>query len=395
MRRPPDPQTSRSSETFWVADAGAAITTPVAKPLLPAADAILPHLRRLDANRWYSNGGPLQLEFESGLSAAAGGAGVTTVANATVGLALALMAQEAPSGSLCMMPAWSFAASAHAARMAGLVPWLVDVDPESWALQPDAAAALLGTAPGPVGAVMPVMPFGSPMDPAAWDGFRNATGVAVAIDAAAAFDTIRASAVPSVVSLHATKILGIGEGGFVASNDSALIDDIRRRSNFGFWHSREAAVPAFNGKISEYASAVGLAALDAWPQTRAAFQRVAAAYRAAFAACPDVAFQAGFGEGWVSCTVIVRLPEGTLPCVMSALAEAGIGMRRWWGGGLHRHGAFHDCPRTALPVTERLVGTVVGLPCWADLPDAVVGRIADLVRAALAGAGSRDGGRVR
>ena len=76
------------------------------------------------------------------------------MANATVGLTLALLASEVAPGSLCMVPAWTFAATGHAIELAGLVPWIVDVDAKSWALEPDAARELLRDAPGPVEAVI-------------------------------------------------------------------------------------------------------------------------------------------------------------------------------------------------------------------------------------------------
>ena len=41
---------------------------------------------------------------------------------ATRSLTLALAAQGARPGTLCVMPAWTFVASAHAAAMAGLTP---------------------------------------------------------------------------------------------------------------------------------------------------------------------------------------------------------------------------------------------------------------------------------
>ena len=78
--------------------------------------------------------------------------------------------------------------------------------------------ALIAQAPAPVGAVMPVVPFGCPIDVAAWDRFRASTEIPVVIDAAAGFDALVPGAVPAVVSLHATKVLGAGEGGFVVEH---------------------------------------------------------------------------------------------------------------------------------------------------------------------------------
>ena len=315
-------------------------------------------------------------EFEERLAAHFGaGARVATVSNATIGLTVALLSHELPHGSLCMVPAWTFAASAHAIQLAGLVPWIVDVDLTSWALEPDVARELLRDAPDNVSAVMPVSPFGAPIDYAAWEDFADATGVAVVIDSAAAFDTLRAAHVPSVVSLHATKLLGIGEGGFVLTKNGDFIEEIQKRSNFGFWNSRESKVRSLNAKISEYAAAVGLASLDLLKTTRADFERVARAYIAA--PSPHVTFQKGFGDHWISSTVIVTTDDAE--ATARALAARRIGTRRWWGGGLHRHGAFKSLPRGETPNTDLLVERVIGLPCWRDLPNEQILQIRDLI----------------
>src|SRR5262249_49840480 len=120
-----------------------------------------------------------------------------------------------------------------------------------WALDPEALSAELSRAPGKVSSVMPVAPFGQPIDVSLWDRFRERTGLAVVIDAAAGFDTLIPGRAPSIVGLHATKVLGIGEGGCVVSHEVALIRDIRTRSNLGFFKSRESRVTAPNAKLSE------------------------------------------------------------------------------------------------------------------------------------------------
>src|SRR5689334_4622415 len=257
---------------------------PIFRPRLPSAEQLTPYLRKIDASRTYSNFGPLVLALEERVSAHYGlNAGtVATVGNATWGLALALAAQGAPKGSLCAMPAWTFVASAHAAVMAGLIPYFVDVDAKTWALDPAAVGATIARAPAPIGAVMPVAPFGQPLDMEAWDQFRKQAALPVVIDAAAGFDSLVPRATPAVVSLHATKVLGIGEGGFVISTDATTIADIRRRSNFGFSADRQVVVAATNAKLSEYHAAVGHAALDSWQENRAQWMQVGNRYRRSF-----------------------------------------------------------------------------------------------------------------
>jgi dTDP-4-amino-4,6-dideoxygalactose transaminase len=366
----------------WAADSGAA-AVPVCRPLLPSADDVLPYLREIDASRWYSNFGPLAQRFEERLAEHAGAgeaAAVVTACNATAALTATLLALEIPAGSLCMVPAWTFAASGHAIVQARLVPWFVDVDAGDGALHADAALRFRGEAPGELGAVLAVSHFGSPVSASEWEAFTRATGVPVVIDAAAGFDCVRVSRVPTVVSLHATKVLGVGEGAFVACADTALAASVRARINFGFVDSREARAGALNAKLSEYAAAVGLAGLETWPATRAAFERVARSYAEAFRYAGGVECQAGYGTVWISSTAIVRVRR--LAAVEDRLASAGIATRRWWGDGLARHRAFARYPHAALPVTDELAAATLGLPCSADLSSATIQRIATICIAA-------------
>ncbi len=190
-------------------------TIRVLQPRLPEATVIAPYLRRIDEARIYSNFGPLLIDLEHRLAGLFDipDEGITCVANGTLALTLALKAQMPSPGSLCVMPSWTFAATPHAALTNGLVPYFIDVEADTWAINPSLAAEAIRTAPGRVGAVVPVVPFGCPFDYAAWDRFAAETGLAVAIDAAAAFDTAAPGQVPLTISMHATKSLGIGEGG--------------------------------------------------------------------------------------------------------------------------------------------------------------------------------------
>ena len=362
------------------------MTIKVFEAHLPRTAAIAPYLRAIDRARRYTNSGPLLADFEARLAERYGlsATGVAGVANATLGLTLALRASGVGTGGLAMMPAWTFAATAHAALAAGLNPWFVDVDPESWSLTPEAAGDALASAPGPVDAVIPVAPFGAPVDVAAWDRFRAKSDIPVVIDAAAGFDSLTPGHVPAVVSLHATKVLGIGEGGFVATRDRALADAVRRLANFGFRGARTAGMPAFNAKLSEYAAAIGLAGLDAWPRIRARFAALARRYAAALKPLAEVRPMPGFGTGaWVASTAVVALPGRDSDAVGAALARRGIETRHWWGEGCHAQPAFARCPRMPLPVTARLAHETLGLPFHPGLRQVDVARIAATLAGAL------------
>jgi dTDP-4-amino-4,6-dideoxygalactose transaminase len=246
-------------------------------------------------------------------------------------------------------------------------------------LDPDRIEEEIARAPAPVSAVMPVAPFGQPIDIARWDRLRSRMGIAVVIDAAASFDSLRAAEAPAVVSLHATKIVGVGEGGFVASTDASLVRSIRARANFGFSGAREAVAPAVNAKLSEYHAAVGLAALDEWVIARTEWMEVARRYRAALPESNYLQFQGGFGQEWIASTCILSLAKSGAALVQRELAAAGIETRRWWGNGSHSHPATATCPRTPLPVTEAFAQAAIGLPFYRDLAAADIQRIADVI----------------
>ena len=359
---------------------------PVARPLMPKLEAIAPYLARIDANRWYSNLGPLCLEFEGRLARRFGlePDQVSTLSNATVGLVLALHAAGARPGSHCLVPSWTFSATIHAVLEAGLVPLFADCDVDGL-LTPEIARSALSERGGEIGAVMPVAVYGQPIDPLIWDAFAAETGLPVVLDVAPGYDAARPGRCLSVVSLHATKIIGVGEGGFVMSTDTALVQAVRQRGNFGFRVSRDPEAPGTNAKLSEYAAAIGLAGLDDWQGRRAGFQAVADRYRQGLANLPGARLASGYGETWLAATCV--LETGTDAArLAAALAEAGVETRAWWGRGMHLATAFKSFPRLGLPITERLAETTLGLPCSLDMPGDDVDAVCNALRDALIGA---------
>jgi dTDP-4-amino-4,6-dideoxygalactose transaminase len=363
---------------------------PVAKPKLPTASAILPYLKEIDANHWYANHGLLWLRFQSRLADHWGVANgsVALVANATLGLTLALRASGVRPGSFCLMPSWTFVASAGAAIQAGLTPRFVDVERDTW--MPDPAALAKRSDLAEIGAIMIVAPFGMPFDVRPWDELSERTGIPVIIDGAAAFDSLRAAGPgpigrsPIVVSLHATKVFGIGEGGAVICGDAEWLERLRRLSNFGFYGSRVSLLPGINAKISEYAAAIGLAGFDVWPSARAKFALLTERYRERLARQGAVELMPRFGEGWVTSTLSVIWPQDC-PNGSAKLAAEGIATLPWWGHGCHAQPAFADCPRDPLPITEELGRTVTGLPFWLDMTATQVDAVCAAVLRACTG----------
>lgn len=352
---------------------------------MPTAAQVEKYLREIDSRRVYSNYGPLVLRLEYELSRHVGCTEdrITTVASATAGITAALLALNVPDGSVCLMPSWTFVATPHAVVAAGMQPWFHDVNEHTWALDPEEVARTIRRSFGGIGAVIVVSPFGAPLDLAAWEDLQEKSGVPVIVDAAAGFDTVHASSLISVVSLHATKMLGAGEGGFLVTPTADMRDRVISCCNFGFEGSRIARRRALNGKMSEYHAAVALASLESWPVVRFRHLQIMNWYCNAIMRVSGVSLQPGYGEGWLCSTTNVLLRSRSAESVSRELLRQGVETRMWWGQGCHVQPAFARCPRTELPVTESLASRVLGLPHFVDLKKVEVERIVSALGANL------------
>ncbi len=364
---------------------------PVLVPDLPGHAALAPYLARIDEARWYTNFGPLAREFEKRMGRMLvhdhrlpPDAALVTVNSGTAALELALAAHELPVGARVLVPAFTFSATPAAICRAGLEPVFADVDEESWCLTP--AIAQAATARLAVDAVVPVSAFGCPLPAADWDRFVANTGLPVIMDAAAGVVTQRVGrAFTTTFSLHATKPLGIGEGGLVASCDHALIDRIRRLSNFGL-EAGWSVQAGTNAKLSEYHAAVGLAQMDRQADVRARLARVCEACNdASWSLSGSVDVQCPHDrKRWLSHIWPLLLPDGldAEQCGQRLLGE-GIGMRRWWCPSVARHSAFAHFRRWSvdgegtLPSTDRITRRLLGLPCHAWLRRTDIDRVAN------------------
>ncbi|MDQ2103341.1 DegT/DnrJ/EryC1/StrS family aminotransferase [Azospirillum isscasi] len=355
---------------------------PVFRPQLPKAAELLPYLKRIDEARWYSNFGPLHGEFRTRIARhyGLGDDQVVLVSNATVGIALALQAVALKrSAHQCICPSWTFAATPHAIALAGQSPVFADVDAATWTLDADQLAEQdIREASG----VVMVSPFGAPIDMTKWERFAERNGIPVVCDAAASFDAIgreefRIGTIPIVISLHATKPLAAAEGCIILCTDPDIIERIRQISNFGFSTTSVAQVLGTNAKLNEYNCAVGLASLDAWPETREKLTAMREYYWERLDEIPGLKVF-GRGRSYVSNYMIIETETDGYQ-LSNHLAQRGIETRRWWRSGCHQHPAFTSFNVKPLPQTRRLGVHTLGLPFYSDLAKTDIDKIVDAV----------------
>jgi len=206
-------------------------------PDMPTTDDLITYLRCIDENKTYTNNGPLVQELEAKLELITG-VPCVALSNCTVALELSIKSIEhclIPKPPVAIIPALTFSATGLAAINAGYDVALVDVDFLTWQLSRELLVDWSNKNFYPlhdIGVVMPVATFGRPVEIKQWENLN----IPVVIDAAGAFPHQDVSKDPNIAtcfSLHATKFIGCGEGGFVASNNPELIAKIRSLSNFG------------------------------------------------------------------------------------------------------------------------------------------------------------------
>ena len=170
--------------------------------------------------------GPALAEYERRLAEHLGVRHALGISSCTSGLTL-VFSRLAPGEAI--MPSFTFMATALAAARAGLTPVFVDIDPETWCLDPKRAEEAITEQ---TRAIVPVHVFGNPVDTDAFEEIGRRRGIPIVYDAAHGFGARRdgrpvgAQGVAQVFSTSPTKLLITGEGGVVATNDDEVADHV-------------------------------------------------------------------------------------------------------------------------------------------------------------------------
>jgi len=316
------------------------------------------------------------------------------VSSLTAALELSLLALHLPSDANVLVPAITSCGAVGAIIHAGLVPVLVDVDPDTGAVSPATCAAAARACGGAY--AMIVLHFAG--YPADVRKLAEAAGVPlthVVEDAAHALGTwvdehqVGSISSATCFSFDATKNLPIGEGGMVTTDDPDLADWLRQAqlhgTSRGSWRRNLPGGSCrytvddvgLKANMSDLQAAIGrsqLRQLDGWQRRRA---ELAERYAAALACVPgiDVPMVPKRGlHAWH--LYVVRIKEAFGPSrdeVASRLAARGIAT------SVHFI-PVHHLPwlrsRSLLPTpltgAEQMFSELLSLPLYPALPDNAV-----------------------
>lgn len=274
--------------------------------------------------------GPRVAALESALLERVGAAHAVVVSSGTAALHLSLVALGVGAGDRVAVPAYSFLATANVVELVGATPVFVDIEPDTFAIDPDALERASGQ--GRLAAVIPVHPFGQVADMA---GIAAAApGVPVIEDGAAALGATQGGRAAGTLgrlgcfSFHPRKAVTTGEGGAITTDDPTLARSLRALRNHGL--DPDAAtpdfiLPGFNYRMTEFQAALGLTQLAKLDRIVDGRRRAAAVYDRCLAGTPVRAPVVRPDNGVVVQSYVTLLPAGTdRAAVMAAMRAAGI-----------------------------------------------------------------------
>ena len=179
----------------------------------------------LESRIWWRTPGTKTLEFEQAFAKYHGARHGIAVTNGTAALEVAMEALGIGPGDEVIVPNFTFIATASAVLFANALPVLVDVDPESYCLDPALTEAAITPR---TKAIVAVHMGGHPADLDALQDLAKKHGIALVEDSAHAHGSewngkkIGTFGKAATFSFQASKLMTAGEGGMIISNDDAF-----------------------------------------------------------------------------------------------------------------------------------------------------------------------------
>jgi perosamine synthetase len=334
---------------------------------------------------WISSSGHYVNQFETLFAQLCGAKIARSVVNGTAALHLAIEAIGLQPGDEVIVPSLTYVATANAVRYAQGVPVFVDVDPQTWCLNPDLIAAAVS--PRTKG-VIAVDLYGHPAD---MDRIREITsrhGLWLIEDAAEAhFARYKGRVTGSladmtVFSFFGNKIVTCGEGGAITTDDAELDSRIRLLRNQGMDPDRRYffKVVGYNYRLTNVACALLCAQLERREWLISRRREIYRRYRGRLVDVPGLGMQpvAPWAEvtPWLFCATIDAEPFGrTRDEVMAVLQQNRIETRPFFMP-VHQLPIYAAAHRGGpLPITDKLAASGVNLPTFSGMTDAQVDRV--------------------
>jgi perosamine synthetase len=389
---------------------------PIARPWMDEREAGA--ARRSILSGWVTQG-PEVAAFEREFAAAVGAPYACAVSSCTTALHVALTACGVGHGDEVITVSHSFIATANAVRYCGAIPVFVDVEPDTFNMDP---ALLAGALTPRTKAILCVHQLGMPCDLPRIVAFARQHGLRVIEDAACAIGSEvregdewqrigRPHGDIACFSFHPRKLLSTGDGGMLATGDERLDRQFRLLRQHGMSVPdtvRHAAtevvfesypVLGFNYRLTDIQAAIGREQLKRLPDIIAVRRARAARYARLLGATPAIVpprERPSARSNWQSYAIRLE-PAVDLRQLMQRMLDDGIATRRG-AMNAHREEAFGpgtwrcgSCGTQAagcrcLANSERIHETAVVLPLFHQMTDDEQDRVVASLQKAVAAA---------
>lgn len=317
--------------------------------------------------------GPEVKQLEADLVQYCGASSAVTCGNGTDALVLALRALGVGVGDGVIVPAFTFAASAEAPALVGATPVFVDVDPETWCIDPSGikagldAARSAGLIPR---AVIAVDLFGQPADYRRLQVVTSESGLFLVADAAQSFGGTReglrvGSLAPvTATSFFPTKPLGCyGDGGAVFTQDPELANVVASLRTHGMGdHKYDHVRVGTNSRLDTIQAAVLIEKLAVLDEELKLRQEAAGRYLEMMdGELETQSVLSGSTSTWAQ--FAVRVDGSSRERIRERLSTVGVETAVHYPLPLNRQPAFREFPTaTNLGVSELLATEVLALP---------------------------------
>lgn len=361
--------------------------TYVTQPFLPPLDEFLPYLREIWESRILTNCGAMHQQLEKALCEYLGVEHIALFNNGTIALLTALQALNV-KGEVITTP-YSFVATSHALLWNDLTPVFVDIDPNTFNMNPEKIEAAITDR---TSAILPVHCYGTPCDVEAIQRIADKHGLHVIYDAAHAFGVKDAGGSVlrhgdlSVLSFHATKVFNTFEGGAIVCPNADIKRHIDSLKNFGFSDEITVIESGINGKMSEVSAGFGLLQLGYVDQLIEKRMAIDLCYRRLLQDVVGIHCPEPLQDLKRNCSYFPILVNGDYPLSRDALYERlkvfGIYARRYFYPLISDFSMYRDFPSASpegLAVARNVSQQVICLPIYPDLDMAVVERVGKII----------------
>jgi len=364
----------------------------VTESFLPPLEEFQEYLSDIWKSKWLTNNGKYHELLEQALCDYLGVKYISLFSNGTLALVIALEMLKI-SGEVITTP-FSFVATTHSLWWNTIKPVFVDIEPETFNLDPQKIEAAITPK---TTAILPVHVYGNPCNVKKIQKVADTYGLKLIYDAAHAFGVkIDGTSIAnfgdlSVLSFHATKVFNTFEGGAIVCHDGKTKKHIDYLKNFGFADEITVVEPGINAKMNEFQSALGLLQLKYINTSIEKNKQLALTYHNALKGIPGIKVLEdipGVSPNYAYFPILINKEKygKSRDQVYEGLKKHNVFTRRYFYPLISQFPAYsglESAKAGLMPVAEQVTQEVLCLPIYPNLDKKAVFFITNLIKSRL------------